>query len=101
MRLIAPGERIVDVVVGRHEWQAEIVDAAERISIGEIDLPVIRPAGLILLKLHAGGPKDAWDIRSLLESHEQAASIQAEVDEAVTRLSAEGRRLWERVRGGS
>jgi predicted nucleotidyltransferase len=100
VRLSTPGDRIVDVVVGRYAWQGEIVDAAERVSIGEITLPVVRPDGLILLKLHAGGPKDAWDIRSLLESHQRRASIQAAVDEAVARLPAESRRLWERIRDG-
>jgi len=100
VRFSAPGERMVDVVVGRHRWQAEIVEGAEPVTIGDLELPVVGPAGLILLKLYAGGPKDAWDIRSLLESHEQSASIQAEVDEAVTRLTPEGRRLWDRIREG-
>ena len=100
VRLSAPGERMVDVVVGRHHWQAEIVERAEPVTIGDLELPVVGPAGLVLLKLYAGGPKDAWDIRALLESHEQAASIQAEVDEAVTRLTPESRRLWERIREG-
>jgi hypothetical protein len=100
VRLTSSGDRIVDVVVGRYRWQAELVDSAEVVSVGELDLPVVRPAGLVLLKLHAGGAKDAWDIRSLLESHDQAASIQAEVDQAVSRLAADSRRLWERIRDG-
>jgi hypothetical protein len=67
-------------------------------SIGEVTVKVARPAGLVLLKLYAGGPKDAWDIRSLMESHEEAESIKAEVDDAVPRLPAESRELWKRLR---
>jgi hypothetical protein len=92
--------QIVDVVVGRYVWQKEILDAAERQSIGEIELPVARPAGLVLLKLHAGGPKDAWDIHSLLEVHAPAEAIRAEVDRVVPRLPAESRHLWVRLHAG-
>jgi predicted nucleotidyltransferase len=100
VRLSLPADRIVDVVVGRHAWQQEIIDAAETVSIGEIALKVARPAGLVLLKLHAGGPKDAWDVRSLLESVEQADAVEDEVERMVPRLPSECRRLWERLREG-
>jgi predicted nucleotidyltransferase len=100
MRFSLAGDRIVDIVVGRYAWQREIIETAEEISIGEITVKVARPAGLVLLKLHAGGPKDAWDICALLESHEQAMVIKAEVDRMVTRLPAECLRLWERLRDG-
>jgi predicted nucleotidyltransferase len=93
--------QIVDVVVGRYVWQREILDDAERRSIGEVELPVARPAGLVLLKLHAGGPKDAWDIRSLLESHAAPDAIRADVDQVIPRLSADSRQLWEKLRTGS
>lgn len=98
VRLSAPGDRTVDLVVGRHAWQGAIVEAATPASIGELTLPVVRPADLILLKLHAGGPKDAWDIRALLEAHEQSVAIQAAVDGAAAQLPVESRRLWEQVR---
>jgi len=98
VRLTAEPARIVDVVVGRYKWQKEVLDSAETRSLGEIELPVARPAGLVLLKLHAGGPKDAWDISSLAETHEDWASIKSEVEETVGRLSAESRRLWKRLR---
>jgi predicted nucleotidyltransferase len=97
VRLTLAGDRTVDVVVGRYAWQKTIVESAEKMPIGEVTVKVARPAGLILLKLYAGGPKDAWDIRSLMESHEEAASIEAEVDQAVPRLPAESRDLWKRL----
>ena len=89
------------VVVGRYSWQAEIIESAEPLPLDEITVKVARPAGLVLLKLYAGGPKDAWDVQSLLESHERADDIKAEVDNTVTRLPAECRDLWERILGQS
>jgi predicted nucleotidyltransferase len=98
VRLTLAGDRTVDVVVGRYPWQKHLIESSERMSIGEITVKVARPAGLVLLKLYAGGPKDAWDIRSLLESHEQALAIKEEVDAGVDRLPADSRDLWKRLR---
>lgn len=97
VRLSLPGDRTVDVVVGRYAWQADIIESAEPQSLGEITVKVARPVGLILLKLYAGGPKDTWDVQSLLESHERADDIKTEVDATVARLPAECRELWKRV----
>jgi len=99
VRVSLPGEPSVDVIVGRQAWEREIVEAAETCSIGDVSVGVASPADLVLLKLHAGGPKDAWDIRSLLESHSQAESIRIEVDRRVLRLPPESRRLWDGLRG--
>jgi hypothetical protein len=52
----------------------------------------------VLLKLHAGGPKDAWDIRALLEVADDPAAVQAGVDRAIDRLPADARHLWARLR---
>lgn len=95
---LGDGSEIVDVVVGRDTWQREIIETAEPLSLGDLSVPVARPAGLVLLKLHAGGPKDAWDIRALLEVSDDAAAIQAEVERMVSRLPADARRLWSRLR---
>src|SRR5262249_10327103 len=82
---------------GRHRWsegtmrrppssvrgqRVAVACPAERVSGGALSLPVVRPAGLILLKLQAGGPKDAWDIRSRLDAVEQPADIVSEVEHA-------------------
>lgn len=97
IRVSVSGDRTVDVVVGRYAWQADIIESAEPMSIGEVTVKVARPAGLVLLKLYAGGPKDAWDVRSLLESHERADDIKSEVDRSLSRLPAECARLWKRI----
>ncbi len=98
VRLTGKGASIVDVVVGRDKWQKEVLETAETRSLGDIELPVARPAGLVLLKLHAGGPRDAWDITSLAEMHEDWPTIKGEVEEAVGRLSVQSRHLWRRLR---
>jgi hypothetical protein len=95
---LGEGSEIVDLVVGRYAWQQEIIEAAEPLSLGELSMPVARPAGLVLLKLYAGGPKDAWDIRALLEVSEDAAAILAEVEGMVPRLPPDAQRLWSRLR---
>lgn len=95
---LVEGSEIVDVVVGRDAWQREIIEAAELLSLGELKVKVARPAGLVLLKLDAGGPKDAWDIRALLEVSPQPEDIRAEVENVISRLPAEARRLWARLR---
>ena len=96
LRLVK-GHEIVDVIVGKFDWQREIIETAEPLSIGSLTLPVAHPAGLILLKLHAGGPKDAWDVESLLEILERT-ELENAVDHQLTRLPAEARRLWQRLR---
>jgi hypothetical protein len=96
VRIVADPET-VDIVVGRHAWQQEIVDAAVESSVAGVPVRVVRAAGLILLKLYAGGPKDAWDIRSLLEARPDAAALRAETERALPALGAEAGRLWARV----
>jgi hypothetical protein len=65
-------------------------------SIGEVTLPVARVAG-VLLKLLAGGPKDAWDVRALLDAHPPGETLRAEVAASLPRLPADARRLWSRI----
>jgi hypothetical protein len=95
---LADGTSVVDVVVGRYVWQRELIEGAVRRSIGELDLPVAQPAGLVLLKLHAGGPKDAWDIRALLEIADDRSALVADVERILPRLPADARQLWSRIK---
>jgi predicted nucleotidyltransferase len=94
---LTEGKEVVDVVVGRFNWQREIIEAAESMSVGALSLPVVQPAGLVLLKLHAGGPKDAWDIRSLLDAVDEPARVTSEVERALPLLPSDARRLWSRI----
>jgi len=97
VRLVADDE-VVDVVVGRSAWQRELLETAERLSVGPVSLPVVGPTGLILLKLEAGGPKDAWDVTALLEVVDDRQQVESAVEKAVVGLPERARRLWARLR---
>lgn len=90
VRLHAVGERPVDLVVGRHDWQARAVDRA-RAGVGPA--PVVEPCDLVLLKLYAGGPLDLWDIRELL-ALPNSTTLAAEVEAELARMPAEMRERW-------
>jgi hypothetical protein len=94
VRCEALGERPVDIVIGRHSWQADALSRAVRSGSGA---PVVTAADLVLLKLHAGGPQDLWDIRQLLEATDRE-SLAAKVDHGVEQLDADARRAWITVR---
>jgi hypothetical protein len=96
VRISAPNERGVDVVVGRHAWQAAVVERAREAEIDRERVPVVRAADLVLLKLYAGGPQDAWDIVQLLAADDRDALV-ATVTDLVSALPADARALWESI----
>lgn len=89
---------VVDLIVGRAAWQAAIVDRALPHTLEGIVVPVASAADLIVLKLYAGGPQDAWDIEQLLEAGDRAALASA-VGALLPSLPGEARRVWARVTG--
>ena len=94
IRLTASGERPVDVVLGKGQWQARAVERADRPPHGP---PVVTARDLVLLKLYAGGTQDLWDVRALLELPERVELI-AQVEEDLGDLAAEMRARWIDVR---
>jgi hypothetical protein len=97
VRLRRPGEAPLDVVIGRGAWQGEIVRQATDAVVEGVTVPVAGAAGLILLKLYAGGPQDSWDIATLLASPERAALV-AEVERGLAALPEDARRRWPALR---
>ena len=97
IRLRAAGERDIDVVVGRAAWQAELLESNLRVELEGTQVPVVAAAGVILLKLYAGGLQDQWDIQQLLAAGTRAALIAA-VDGQAGALPADARELWQRLR---
>ena len=93
----AGGEHPLDVVVGKSPWQAAVTAGAREALIEDVRVPVASRVDLILLKLYAGGPQDAWDIQQLLEGP-AGAELTARIDAAVTALPPQGRSLWARIR---
>lgn len=94
------GERPLDLVVGKYTWQREVLERAT-VAPGAPDtaIPLVRAADLILLKLYAGGPQDAWDIQQLLAGENRETLI-SEVNRELPRLTAESAALWKKILEG-
>jgi hypothetical protein len=60
-------------------------------------LPVASAAGLVPLKLHPGGPKDASDSRSLLEVADDRDALVAEAESLLPSQADGTRQLWSRL----
>jgi hypothetical protein len=95
VRVSAPGEPSIDVIVGRYPWQQRLLAAATRATLEGVSVPVVDAAGLILLKLFAGGPQDAWDIEQLRAASEPG--VDAAVERAVVDLPDHAAALWQRI----
>ena len=93
VRIAVTGDRPVDVVVGKHGWQALAVERAERVGQGP---PIVLARDLVLLKLYAGGTQDLWDIHELLEADTQ--TLRADVTADLENMSPEMRRRWDASR---
>lgn len=96
VRLALPGEYPVDLVVGKSRWQDAVLAGAREADLEGARVPVAARSGLILLKLYAGGPQDAWDIAELLAGPDRAALI-AEVEPGLDALPTRCRALWGRI----
>jgi hypothetical protein len=94
VRIEAPAERPVDVIVGKLAWQARAVSRAHRPGAGPA---IAQPRDLVLLKLYAGGTQDLWDIRELLRLPEGAA-LETAVQEDLEDLAPFMRERWADVR---
>jgi hypothetical protein len=97
VRFEQAGERSVDLVIGKFRWQREALERAT-IPPGQT-IPVVGAADLILLKLYAGGPQDAWDIQQMLATEDREALV-AQVDAHLPELSAEAAALWRKILEG-
>lgn len=96
VRFAADGERPVDLIVGRGDWQTRILHRAARLDLGEVAVAVPSAADLVLLKLYAGGPQDAWDVAQLLNGGDREIII-GEVRERLGELPSDCRSLWENL----
>ena len=96
VRLKAGPELPLDVVVGKHRWQQRAIERAETAIFMDVEVPVLSGIDLILLKLFAGGPQDAWDVQQLLVGPERDSLI-AGVERDLSDLPADASRLWRRI----
>jgi predicted nucleotidyltransferase len=86
----------VDIVVAKWKWELEVIQRAERLDLGVMQVPVPRTGDLILLKLAAGGFHDLNDIQVLLSVGDRA-TIVAEVNEHISKLQADAQAAWRRL----
>jgi len=93
IRFTAHGQRDVDVIVGRHAWQASMLTRARRVPLGARAIPVVSVPDLILLKLYAGGAQDRWDIAQLLAAV-GSPEVQAEVERGLADLPGRCGEMW-------
>ena len=94
VRIASEGEAPVDLIVGRSPWQRELIGRATLLRIADTAIPVARAADLVLLKLYAGGPQDAWDIDQLLDVD---TTLVADVEARLGALPDECAVLWQRI----
>lgn len=97
VRLRSPGQRDVDVVVGRAGWQRGVVARAIPADLGGRPVPVATAPDLALLKLYAGGPQDAWDVDQLLAAAPDEAALRARVEAELPALPPDAAALWRAV----
>jgi hypothetical protein len=84
--------------VGKAQWQTSALARAERHALIDLELPVLRASDLILLKLFAGGPQDAWDVVQLLATP-GGAGLRGEVEEHLAELPSAAAALWRQIGG--
>jgi predicted nucleotidyltransferase len=99
IRLGSRDERPVDVVVGRGAWLEGIVTRAEPFAFLDVRIPVVRAADLVLLKLHAGGTQDLWDVRQLLDA-DRDGDVAHAVESHLAEVPRGAAIAWKRVREG-
>ena len=91
VRIKRPGERTVDIVVGKYKFQQAVLSRATRVNVAGADVPVVTAADLVLLNLFAGGTKDLLDIEMLLHAH---PALRTEVEQHLPDLPEDARELW-------
>jgi hypothetical protein len=95
VRITTEGESAIDIIVGRHAWQGNLLHRSIPTRIGDASVPVVEAADLVLLKLFAGGPQDAWDVDQLLDVDD---AIAPQVEARLRDLPPDCGALWQRIR---
>lgn len=85
-----------DVIVGKWEWEQAVIDRAEQMDVGPMNVPVPRVGDLVLLKLAAGGPLDLNDIGNLIEIYGRAPIV-AEVEARLDEVRPDVRETWAKL----
>jgi hypothetical protein len=93
IRVVLADETNVDVVVGRWEWERQVVARAEPMTVLGVTIAVATTSDLILLKLAAGGHLDLHDAAALLALGNRDRVI-ADIEARLDGVRPDVRRLW-------
>ena len=99
VRLVSRDERPVDVFAGRGAWLEGVVRRAEPFALLDTRVPVVRAADLVILKLHAGGTQDLWDVKQLIDG-DRDGELAFEVESRLAEVPRNAAINWKRVRAG-
>jgi hypothetical protein len=89
---VTRGDEIVDIIAGKHAWQADMLQRCVQVTLEGRSLPAVDRADLILLKLFAGGPQDLVDVRLLLAA--DAGELRREVERRISGLPVSVQSTW-------
>lgn len=95
-RISAPGDRQVDVVIGRPGWMSTVPLRARDIQLDGVAIPVVTMADLIMLKLYAGGAQDLWDVEQLLAAASDDRLV-GDVEHLLQEAPPSCREAWARM----
>jgi hypothetical protein len=84
----------VDIVLAKWQWEADVIDRSEWMTIGGGPIRVPRVSDLILLKLAAGGSLDVRDAAALLALSDRATVVR-EVSAHVGDVRPDIRAAWQ------
>jgi hypothetical protein len=90
----------VDIVLGKWKWEADVIDRAEPMALGDVSVRVPRLADLILLKLAAGGSLDLHDAAVLLTLGDRDA-LAREIEEHLPDVRPDVTHAWRDLLTGS
>ncbi|MBI5407538.1 MAG: nucleotidyl transferase AbiEii/AbiGii toxin family protein [Nitrospirae bacterium] len=91
---VVSGEKVpVDIIFTSRKWEAEIVEEGMVVEVLKgLSIPLVRPEGLVVLKLKAGSFQDVADVSKLLVEAEydlqrlRKLAKRARVDKRLERL---------------
>jgi hypothetical protein len=86
-----------DLILGK--GFAALTALERRVEKPGLPCPVADPLGLVLLKLEAGSPQDAFDVLSLVEAADALGilDLARDVQERLPRLSPHAAAFWEKI----
>lgn len=76
LKLARPaGGMTVDILWAHKRYQREALLRSVPLKLGRLEVPVLHPEDLILMKLEAGGPQDLLDVETLIANPPQELSL--------------------------